>query len=231
MAGNSEQQTGAQSGAQSGARSATGLRIDRVVTSGVFALDGGEWNVDNNIWVVGDDSECFVIDAAHEAQPIIDAVGDRKVLGVLCSHAHNDHITVAPQLARELDTQIFVHPGDRMLWNETHPAFAPQQELHEGQHYRIAGTGLDVFNTPGHSPGSCTFYLPEAKVLFSGDTLFAGGPGATGRSFSDFPTIIDSIKHKLLTLPGDTEVYTGHGDATEIGEEAPHLEEWIARGY
>ena len=72
--------------------------------------------------------------------------------------------------------------------------------------------------------------LPEAKVLFSGDTLFAGGPGATGRSFSDFDTIIDSIRTSLLTLPGETEVYTGHGDATSIGAEAPHLEEWIRRG-
>jgi glyoxylase-like metal-dependent hydrolase (beta-lactamase superfamily II) len=67
--------------------------------------------------------------------------------------------------------------------------------------------------------------------VFSGDTLFRGGPGATGRSFSDFPTIIDSVRTKLLTLPRDTTVHTGHGEDTTIGDEAPHLDEWIARGY
>ncbi len=208
----------------------SGLRIDRVVTSGTFALDGGEWDVDNNIWILGDDSECYIVDAAHNAEPIAEAVGNRKVRGVICTHAHNDHITVAPQLAERFDAPIFVHPGDQMLWDDTHPDVSPE-ELSEGQNFAIAGTDLKVMNTPGHSPGSCSFYLPEAKVLFSGDTLFAGGPGATGRSYSDFGTIIDSIKHRLLSLPEDTEVYTGHGDATGIGVEAPHLEEWIKRGY
>ncbi|RAV31342.1 MBL fold metallo-hydrolase [Corynebacterium heidelbergense] len=211
-------------------QSATGLRIDRVVTHGIFALDGGEWEVDNNIWVLGDDEQCVIIDAAHDADPIAAAVADREVLGVLCSHAHNDHITVAPELARRFDSRVFVHPGDRMLWDETHPDVEPF-DLADGDTFSIAGTQMRVMNTPGHSPGSCAFYLPEAKVLFSGDTLFAGGPGATGRSFSDFGTIIESIKQRLLTLPNDTEVYTGHGDATQIGEEAPHLEEWIARGH
>lgn len=210
--------------------SESGLRIDRVVTHGIFALDGGEWEVDNNIWIVGDDDEVFVVDAAHDADAIVDAVDGRKVRGVICTHAHNDHITVAPELAERLDTQIYVHPGDQMLWDETHPGVG-HADLADGEKFSVAGTTLQVINTPGHSPGSCCLYLPEAKVLLSGDTLFAGGPGATGRSFSDFGTIIDSIKGSLLTLPGDTEVYTGHGDATSIGDEAPHLEEWIARGH
>jgi len=67
--------------------------------------------------------------------------------------------------------------------------------------------------------------------VFTGDTLFSGGPGATGRSYSDFPTIIESIRTRLLTLPPDTVVRTGHGESTTIGAEAPHLDEWIARGY
>ncbi|MDN6536448.1 MAG: MBL fold metallo-hydrolase [Corynebacterium variabile] len=210
--------------------SESGLRIDRVVTHGIFALDGGEWEVDNNIWIVGDDDEVFVVDAAHDADAIVDAVDGRKVRGVICTHAHNDHITVAPELAERLDTQIYVHPGDQMLWDETHPGVG-HADLADGEKFSVAGTTLQVINTPGHSPGSCCLYLPEAKVLLSGDTLFAGGPGATGRSFSDFGTIIDAIKGSLLTLPGDTEVYTGHGDATAIGAEAPSLEEWSARGH
>ena len=90
-----------------------------------------------------------------------------------------------------------------------------------------------ALHTPGHSPGSVCFLLERSDRarVFSGDTLFKGGPGATGRSFSDFPTIIESIRDRLLTLPADTMVRTGHGDPTTIGAEAPHLEEWIARGH
>ena len=95
------------------------LIIDHVVTSGTFALDGGEWDVDNNIWVFGDDKEVIVVDAAHSAAPIIDAVAGRRVKAIVCTHAHNDHITVAPELSEKLDAPILVHPGDQMLWEQT----------------------------------------------------------------------------------------------------------------
>ena len=206
------------------------LRVENVVTHGIFALDGGEWEVDNNIWLLGNDSEVIIIDAAHDAAPIIEAVGGRTVRAILCSHAHNDHITVAPQLAAEFDAPVFVHPGDQMLWEETHGNLA-HEELFQGQRFRIAGTELQVLNTPGHSPGSCCFYVPEAAELFSGDTLFQGGPGATGRKYSSFDTIIESLKTSILDLPADTTVRTGHGDHTTVGAEAPHLAEWIARGH
>ena len=79
---------------------------------------------------------------------------------------------------------------------------------------RVGGTELRALHTPGHSPGSVCWYAPELGAVFSGDTLFSGGPGATGRSFSDFPTILESISERLGKLPGDTVVYTGHGDNT-----------------
>jgi glyoxylase-like metal-dependent hydrolase (beta-lactamase superfamily II) len=87
-----------------------------------------------------------------------------------------------------------------------------------------------VLHTPGHTPGGVSLYDADGSVVFSGDTLFRGGPGATGRSFSDFPTIIESIRTKLLVLPPETSVHTGHGDSTTIGDEAPHLDEWLQRG-
>ncbi|KQB87254.1 MBL fold metallo-hydrolase [Corynebacterium lowii] len=208
----------------------TDLRVDHVVTSGIFALDGGEWEVDNNIWLVGDESEVYIIDAAHSAAPIIEAVGERTVRGIICTHAHNDHINVAPELAEHFDAPILLHPGDHMLWEETLPQVS-HHDLSDGQVFEVAGTQMKVLNTPGHSPGSCCLYLPEAAELFSGDTLFQGGPGATGRSYSSFGTIIDSLKTSLLDLPAETTVRTGHGDHTTIGAEAPHLEEWIKRGY
>ncbi|APE35863.1 Zn-dependent hydrolase [Nocardia mangyaensis] len=206
------------------------LRIDRVVTSGVFELDGGRWEVDNNVWVVGDDHEVVVIDAAHEATPIMDTIAGRNVVAVVCTHGHNDHVTFAPQLGEDVYAPVLLHPGDDPLWQLTHPD-SKYWSLHDGQRIAVAGTELHVIHAPGHSPGSVCLHLPEADALFSGDTLFAGGPGATGRSFSDFPTIIDSLRDRLLTLPGHTSVYTGHGEATTIDTEAPHLEGWIARGF
>ncbi len=206
------------------------LRIDRVVTSGQFCLDGGCWDVDNNIWLVGDGAEVLIIDAAHDAAPIADAVAGRRVVGVLCTHAHNDHITVAPQLAERFGAPILLHPDDDVLWRRTHPGVA-YEPLQDGQRIPVAGAALEVLHTPGHSPGSVCLYQPARAWLFSGDTLFQGGPGATGRSFSDFPTIIASIRERLLTLPGEVVVHTGHGDDTTIGAEAPHLQEWIDRGH
>jgi glyoxylase-like metal-dependent hydrolase (beta-lactamase superfamily II) len=204
-------------------------RIDRVVTSGQFCLDGGCWDVENNIWLIGDDNEVLVVDAAHTAQPIIDAVGDRTVVAVLCTHAHNDHVTVAPELAERFDAPILLHPDDDVLWKQTHPS-VDYSSLADDQRITVAGIEVRVIHTPGHSPGSVCLYVPALSAVCTGDTLFRGGPGATGRSYSDFPTIIESIRSRLLTLPAETVVYTGHGGDTTIGAEAPHLAEWIARG-
>ncbi|MFG1783910.1 MBL fold metallo-hydrolase [Rhodococcus oryzae] len=205
------------------------LRVDRVVTSGTFSLDGGTWDVDNNIWLIGDDSEVVVVDAAHTAQPIIDAVAGRRVKAIVLTHGHNDHVTVAPELSERLDAPILLHPADDVLWRMTHPDVA-HLPLEDGQRIAVAGTEIQAIHTPGHSPGSTCLYLPDAGELFSGDTLFSGGPGATGRSFSDFPTIIGSIRDRLFALPAETRVHTGHGDGTTIGTESPHLEEWIRAG-
>ncbi|WP_330254089.1 MBL fold metallo-hydrolase [Nocardia sp. NBC_00565] len=206
------------------------LRIERVITSGVFALDGGTWEVENNVWVVGDDDEVLIIDAAHDPATITAAVGARNVIAVVCTHGHNDHINVAPRLGRDLYAPILLHPADEPLWQLTH-SDEKYWSLLDEQRIPVAGTELQVIHTPGHSPGSVCLRLPEVTALFSGDTLFSGGPGATGRSYSDFPTIIGSIGDRLLTLPEHTDVYTGHGDGTTIGAEAPHLPEWIARGH
>ncbi|EMF00962.1 MBL fold metallo-hydrolase [Streptomyces mobaraensis NBRC 13819 = DSM 40847] len=206
-------------------------RIDHLVTSGTFSLDGGTWEVDNNVWIVGDDHEAIVIDAAHDPDAVAEALGDRRLLAVVCTHAHDDHVNAAPALADRTGAPVLLHPDDRPLWDRTHPDRAPDGELADGQVLRVAGTELTVLHTPGHAPGAVCLHAPELNTVFTGDTLFQGGPGATGRSFSDFPTIVASIRGRLLTLDGDTVVRTGHGDTTTIGAEAPHLEEWIARGH
>jgi glyoxylase-like metal-dependent hydrolase (beta-lactamase superfamily II) len=204
--------------------------IERVVTHGTFDLDGGSWEVDNNIWIVGDDSEVVIFDAAHEAAPITSAVGGRTVVAVVCTHGHNDHVTVAPQLGAAFDAPVLLHPGDDMLWRMTHPDkdFRP---VSDGDTLTGGGVELRALHTPGHSPGSVCWYAPELGAVFSGDTLFCGGPGATGKSFSDFPTILASISQRLGTLPAETVVYTGHGDTTKIGDEIVNYDEWVARGH
>jgi glyoxylase-like metal-dependent hydrolase (beta-lactamase superfamily II) len=205
--------------------------VDHLVTSGTFSLDGGTWDVDNNVWLVGDANEVLVIDAAHDATAIAEAVGGRRVVAVVCTHAHDDHVNQAPALADRFNAPILLNPAEAPLWEMTWPDRKPDGELANGDVLRAGGIELRVLQTPGHSPGSSCLYAPELGVVFTGDTLFNGGPGATGRSFSSFEVIIDSIRTRLLTLPGDTEVRTGHGDSTRIGAESPHLEEWIARGH
>lgn len=204
--------------------------IGHLITSGTFSLDGGTWNVDNNVWLVGDEREVIVIDAAHDPDAIEAAVGGRRVVAVVCTHAHDDHINSAPTLADRFVAPILLNPDESTLWQMTHPDRKPDGELTDGQILHAGGVNLHVMVTPGHSPGSTCLYAPDLGTLFTGDTLFAGGPGATGRSFSSFEVIIDSIRSKLLTLPPETIVRTGHGDSTSIGAEAPHLEEWIKRG-
>jgi glyoxylase-like metal-dependent hydrolase (beta-lactamase superfamily II) len=206
-------------------------RIEHLVTSGTFSLDGGTWDVDNNVWIVGDDTEAIVIDAAHDAEAIARAVGGRTLRAVVCTHAHNDHIDAAPELAARTGAPVLLHPDDLPLWKQTHPERAPDAELADGQTLAVAGIELTVLHTPGHAPGAVCLHAPALTALFSGDTLFAGGPGATGRSYSHFPTIIDSIRDRLLTLPGDTVVHTGHGETTTIAAEAPNLQEWLDRGF
>jgi glyoxylase-like metal-dependent hydrolase (beta-lactamase superfamily II) len=206
-------------------------RIDHAVTSGTFSLDGQTFDVDNNVWVLGDDSECVVVDAPHDADAIAGLVGDRRLVAILATHAHDDHVRAAPRLAEITGAPILLHPDDLPLWRLTHPDRLPDSELRDGEVIEVAGAGVTVLHTPGHAPGACCFHVPSLGALFSGDTLFQGGPGATGRSFSDFGTIIESLRDKVLVLDPDTTVHTGHGSDTTIGAERPDLEEWIRRGH
>jgi glyoxylase-like metal-dependent hydrolase (beta-lactamase superfamily II) len=199
-------------------------RIDKVVVSGVFSLDGQDFDVDNNVWLVGDDDEVLVIDAPHDAAPIVEAIGGRRVTAIVLTHGHNDHITAAPALRAATGAPIWFHPADRMLWDMTHgegggAVAAPDHDLAAGTRFTVAGTTLTALHTPGHSPGSTCLHAADLTTVFTGDTLFCGGPGATGRSFSDHPTILNSIRSELFSLHGDTVVKTGHGDDTTIAAE------------
>ena len=199
-------------------------RLDHAVTSGTFSLDGETFDVDNNVWILGDDEECVIIDAPHSVDTILDTVGSRRVVAVLCTHAHDDHVRVAPELRERTGAPIWLHPDDAPVWELTHPTVSWDHNLSDGQEIEVAGTVLRVLHTPGHAPGAVCFHAPEMDAVFTGDTLFQGGPGATGRSFSDENLIAESIRSRLFTLPGDTVVHTGHGDDTTIAEERDRTE-------
>ncbi|MGX1804301.1 MBL fold metallo-hydrolase [Nocardia sp. NPDC055321] len=200
--------------------------IDHTTTSGTFSLDGETFDVENNVWVVGDDLECVVIDAPHDVDAILDVIGTRTVKAILATHAHDDHIRVAPELSKATGAPVLLHPDDLVVWRLTHPEIDPDGELADGQIIAVGGTALQVLHTPGHAPGAVCFHSPDLGAVFTGDTLFQGGPGATGRSYSDYGVIVGSIAERLLTLPPETLVHTGHGGSTTIGAEAPQLDEW-----
>jgi len=199
------------------------VRVDHAVVSGTFSLDGETFDVDNNIWVVGDDESCLVIDAPHDVDAILAVVGGRAVKAIVCTHAHDDHVRVAPELRERTGAPVLLHPDDRPLWELTHPDHLWDADLADGQSLTIGGASVSVLHTPGHAPGAVCLYVHDLGCVFTGDTLFQGGPGATGRSFSDADLIVESIRRQLFALPDATVVHTGHGDDTTLGEERETL--------
>ncbi|HIW63412.1 MAG TPA: MBL fold metallo-hydrolase [Candidatus Stackebrandtia excrementipullorum] len=201
------------------------VRIEKIETDGVFQLDGGSWEVTNNVWLLGNDSEVVVIDAAHDARAIAAAVGDRQLVAIVCTHAHNDHINAAFDLADAVSgpAPVLLHPDDGALWDQTYPDRSPDGALTDGETLTVADTVVQVLHTPGHAPGAVSLYVPSLGVVFTGDTLFEGGPGATGRSFSSYDVIVSSIRQVLFALPDETVVHTGHGPDTTIAAERKNL--------
>ena len=199
-------------------------RVAHAVSSGTFSLDGETFDVDNNIWVIGDETSCVVVDAPHSVDEILALVGDRTVSAIVCTHAHDDHVRVAPDLREATGAPILLHPADRPLWELTHGDLSWDADLADGQEIAAGDTTLTVLHTPGHAPGAVCLYAEALGAVFTGDTLFQGGPGATGRSFSDAELIVDSIRARLFALPEGTIVHTGHGDDTTIGAERAGLD-------
>ena len=206
-------------------------RIEQVITRGWIGagrpgLPAEGFELENNVWLLGDDAEVLIIDAGHDAEAIAAAVGDRSVLGILLTHGHEDHVNAALELASKVDTHVYLHPADLPIWAETHGEALPDFELADGALFAAAGLELLTIHTPGHTPGSVSFAVPALDVVFSGDTLFHGGPGAVRWSYSSWPQILDSIETRLLTLPSDTRVLPGHGELTSLADEAPSMEAW-----
>ncbi|MEJ7706380.1 MAG: MBL fold metallo-hydrolase [Nocardioidaceae bacterium] len=195
------------------------VRIDTGVVSGTFSLDGETHQVDNNVWVVGDDDECVVIDAPHDVTAIRELIGDRRVLAIVCTHAHDDHVRVAPELAHTVDAPILLHPDDAPVWQLTHPDTEPDSPLADGKRLMVAGMALEVLHTPGHSPGAICLYAPDLGVVFTGDTLFAGGPAPPGVVSPTTTRSWRASAKSCSPCAGETVVHSGHGDSSTIDAE------------
>lgn len=200
------------------------IRIERVLTADPAS------GMDNNTWLIGDDTEVIVIDPAHDARAVHDAAGTRRITAILLTHGHWDHVRAAVTLGALAGVEPLLNPADEFLWRESHPAsrFA---KLHDGDAFEVSGVRLVAHATPGHTPGSTCIVADSLGAVFTGDTLFPGGPGATRWAYSSFPTVIDSISRVLFALDDTTVVHPGHGNSTTIGAERPNLEEWTARGW
>lgn len=205
------------------------MKIEHLVTAGNSDPQGPP-NHENNVWLVGDDREVIVIDPAHDAQAVAEAVGDREVVAILLTHGHWDHVRASQEFANLVGAKIYLNPEDQFLWAQSH-GDDPFQPMHDGQEFEVAGQRLAGLATPGHTPGSMSIFAPSLNAVFSGDTLFEGGPGATRWDYSSFETIIESITGKLFPLGDDVDVHTGHGPSTTIGTERGDLQEWIERGW
>jgi len=184
--------------------------------------------VDNNVFVLRDKAtgDAVLLDAANEHDKLLPLAERLKVRRVLETHGHWDHIQAIPQM-REAGYEVAVTAEDAPRLKEVgYDVFLEPETVIE-----VGRTRLHTILTPGHTAGSMCFLVEGSPVLFSGDTLFPGGPGATSFPGGDFPAIIRSIDEKLFTLPPDTMVLPGHGLDTTIGTERPHLQEWIDRGW
>jgi glyoxylase-like metal-dependent hydrolase (beta-lactamase superfamily II) len=181
---------------------------------------------DNNVFVARcrDTGEAVMIDAANEQEKLLDLCRRLNVGMVLETHGHADHIQAVPAV-REAGYEVGVHADDA--------AMLPGYDflIDDESVFEVGRLRLHTLHTPGHTPGSICFRVEGSPVVFAGDTLFPGGPGATRFSYSSFPRIIRSIEDRLFTLPPETIVMPGHGLDTTIGTERPHLQEWIDRGW
>jgi glyoxylase-like metal-dependent hydrolase (beta-lactamase superfamily II) len=183
--------------------------------------------LDNNVYVVRcrTSGVAVLIDAANEPERLLRVANGLGVRSVLTTHGHWDHIGAVPQV-REAGIDVWVRTEDaEMLDGFDHL-------LDDDAVYAVGEVAMRTIHTPGHTPGSISFALEGTPLLFTGDTLFPGGPGNTSFERGDFATIIDSIERRLFGAYGDdTIIWPGHGASSTIGVERPHLEEWVARGW
>ena len=203
-------------------------RIDRF--SSPAAAGGGSGTDEINVWIVGDDEEVIVIDPGRDTAGVLDVVGDREVLAVICTHGHADHVAAAIELAERDEAPVALHPKDRNLWREAYPADDADIEMEDGGIFEVGDVRLEVIHAPGHSGGSVCLYCEDLGVVFTGHVVAAEGPVAHDGEFPDFASQLTAIGEHLLTLPSDTRVLPGHGQETTIASAEKNFDSWVSAG-
>lgn len=185
-----------------------------------------------NCYIVDDGTTCVLIDPADSADFILEIITRRnlKLLGMVATHGHFDHVMAVGEIQLSCDIPLFVHKRDDFLLkriNETakhflgfdpHALEPTNIEYLEMGNFKIGNFEFEVIETPGHTPGSCSFYFQKEEIIFTGDTLFKDGIGRYDFSYSS-KVDLDKSLQRLFKLPQDTVVYSGHGEVTTIGEE------------
>ena len=208
-----------------------GPRISRVVHAGGVKVEIRKFSVgpmDNNAYLLRDTeaNEALLIDAANDADRILAEIGDTQMLGIITTHGHGDHWQALDAVADATGAPVWLHPGDAPMV----PRRA-ERTASDGEEITFGRAAVKLIHTPGHTPGSTCVLLGE-KDLFTGDTLFPGGPGNTFGDAEAFAQIMDSLeRHIFDPLPDETWIYPGHGDDTTLGAERPQLPAWRARGW
>lgn len=181
-------------------------------------------------WLVGDDEEVIVIDPGEDAAWVLEAVEDREILAVICTHGHARHVTAAVEVAGRDEAPVALHRADRLSWRATHPETDPEIEMADGGRFEVADVQLEVIHTPGHTPGSVSLYCAALGAVFTGDTLLASGPAPHEGEFPDFPGQLTAIGERLLGLPAETRVLPGHGEESSIAAAAKRFDGWVSAG-
>jgi glyoxylase-like metal-dependent hydrolase (beta-lactamase superfamily II) len=207
-----------------------GPAISRTVQAGGATVDVRKFSVgdmDNNVYLLHDtgSDKAVLIDAANDADRILEEIAGLDVVAIITTHGHGDHWQALDRLADATGAVTYLHPGDADM--------VPRRADHpvsDGMAVPFGGAEVRLIHTAGHTPGSTCVLLGDTHV-FTGDTLFPGGPGNTFGDAVAFRTIMESLRRRLFTLDDETWVYPGHGDDTTIGAERPHLDEWQERGW
>jgi glyoxylase-like metal-dependent hydrolase (beta-lactamase superfamily II) len=181
-------------------------------------------------WIVGDDEEVIVIDPGEDAAAVLEAVGEREILAVICTHGHASHVAAALEVAARDEAPVALHPADRLQWRMVHPDDNAEIEMADGGLFDVADVQLEVIRTAGHTPGSVSLYCEDLEVVFTGDALLASGPAPHEGEFPDFPGQLTAIGERLLDLPSGTRVLPGHGEESTIGAAAKQFDSWVSAG-
>ena len=201
-------------------------RVDDPVAADEDVNEPGE----TNAWLIGDDEEVIVIDPGEDSASVLDRVGDREILAVICTHGHTRHVAAAVEVAERDEAPVALHRADRLLWRTAHGGADPEIEMADGGRFDVADAQLEVIHTAGHTPGSVSLYCEDLGVVFTGDALAANGPVPHEGVFADFPGQLTAIGERLLDLPARTRVLPGHGEESTIGDAAKRFDGWVSAG-